>query len=110
MTRQQTQSTPGYRLSRGAELDLANVLDYTVDTWGGKQADRYLEGFVECFVRIAQRPLLGRACESVGPGVRRIEQGKHVVFYKHNEDVVYIVRILHQRMLPKRHEMMEGNS
>ena len=97
-----------YRLSILAELDLADIADYTTDMWGGKQAEVYLDSLVDCFVRIAKTPELDRSCDFVHPGFRRIEQGKHVIFYKPDNDGVFISRVLHQRMLPTDHAWMEG--
>jgi toxin ParE1/3/4 len=97
-----------YRLSALAELDLADIADYTTDVWGAKQAEHYLDNLVECFLRIARRPNLGRPSDAVHPGFRRIEQGKHVIFYKAGKRGVFIGRILHQAMLPARHELMEN--
>lgn len=96
-----------YRLSVLAELDLADIVDYTVDVWGGRQAEVYLDSLVDCFVRIAEMPELGRSCDSVHPGFRRIEQGKHVIFYRSEDYGVFISRVLHQSMLPARHELLE---
>lgn len=95
-----------YRLSRLAELDLADIADYSTDTWGADQADNYLSNLVECFTRVAQMPDLGRAADSVHPGFRRIEQGKHVIFYKPGKSGIFISRVLHQNMLPSRHELI----
>ena len=96
-----------YHLSALAELDLADIVDYTVDVWGEEQAERYLDSLVACFFRIAQMPELGRACSAVHPGFRRIEPGKHVIFYRPEERGIFIGRILHQSMLPSRHELID---
>ena len=96
-----------YRLSVLAELDLADIADYTTDVWGAKQAELYLDQLVDCFIRIAKTPELGRACNFVHPGFQRMEQGKHVVFYKPDDHGIFISKILHQGMLPTRHEFME---
>jgi toxin ParE1/3/4 len=90
-----------------AELDLQDISDYTVDVWGPRQAVLYLESLAECFARIAEMPSLGRACDAVRPGFRRVEVGKHVVFYKPVKSGVFISRILHQGMIPARHELVE---
>lgn len=97
-----------YRLSTLAELDLAEIADYTTDVWGADQAERYLNSLVDCFARIAQIPGSGRPSTSIQPGFRRIAQGKHVVFYKPSRSGVFISRILHQSMLPTRHQLMES--
>lgn len=99
-----------YRLSAMAETDLAEIADYTTDVWGAKQAELYLNNLVECFIRIAQMPELGRPCDAVHPGFRRIEQGRHVIFYKPRKTYVFIARILHRNMLPTRHQLMDDGS
>jgi plasmid stabilization system protein ParE len=42
-------------------------------------------------------------CDQVRPGLRRREQGKHVVFYRRDGGDILILRILHERMLPELH-------
>jgi plasmid stabilization system protein ParE len=36
-------------------------------------------------------------------GLRRMEIGRHVVFYREDTEGILISRILHRRMLPERH-------
>jgi toxin ParE1/3/4 len=86
-----------------ARLDLIEIADYTVDTWGLKQANRYVDGLVDCFERLARSPGIGRPCDRIRPGYRRMEHEMHVVIYRADQDGVFISRILHQRMLPNRH-------
>jgi len=92
----------GYWFSRLTRLDLIEIADYTVDRWGPSQAERYLNGLDDCFKRLVQIPQMGRACDQIRQGYRRIEQGKHVVIYRADADGVFICRILHQHMLPER--------
>ncbi len=40
----------------------------------------------------------------VRPGLRRIEQGRHVIFYRLLQTEVKVVRVLHQRTLPSKQE------
>lgn len=96
-----------YRLSNKAESDIAGILIYTTDTWGEEQAERYLTGLADCFDLIVQTPGMGRACDALYPGLRRIEQGKHIVFYRAEGKSVVISRVLHQRQLPQRQEFTE---
>jgi len=90
-----------FRFSRRAEADLFNIGDYTFRTWGKAQSDRYIGQLEGCCQLIADNPALGRPCDEIRPGLRRMEQGKHVVFYRQESDGVLISRILHQRMLPE---------
>jgi toxin ParE1/3/4 len=50
---------------------------------------------------------MGRPCPKVKPGYRRVEYGRHVLFYRAEADGVFIVRVLHGRMLPGK-QAMEG--
>ena len=96
------------QFSRRAESDLLNISKYTLDTWGAAQADHYLSEIEACCNRLAVTPMLGRSCDEVSAGLRRMEQGKHVVFYLEQRKGIWISRVLHQSMLPERHEMDDG--
>jgi toxin ParE1/3/4 len=92
-----------FRFSRLAEADLRSIGDYTFRTWGEAQADRYMTELEDCCKRLARNPGLGRLCDYVRPGLRRMERGRHVVFYRQEPGGILIVRLLHQSMLPERH-------
>jgi len=90
-----------YRLSRLAEADLLDIATYTLETWGQDQAVRYVDDLEACCRRLADNPELGRACEHIRPGLRRMEHGRHVLFYRMEADGILVSRILHHRMLPE---------
>jgi toxin ParE1/3/4 len=94
---------PGFRFSRRAEADLLGIADYTLRTWGEVHAVRYIGNLEVCCQTLADNPALGRPCDDVRPGLRRLEHGKHVVFYRQVRGGIVVSRILHQRMLPDRH-------
>jgi toxin ParE1/3/4 len=94
-----------FRVSRLAEADLDEIGAYTLRTWGEAQADRYLAQLEACCERLANNPALGRACDEIRPGLRRMEQGRHVVFYREEPGGILISRILHQRMLPENQDI-----
>jgi toxin ParE1/3/4 len=96
---------PKFRFSRRAEADLVSIGNYTLRTWGEKQAEHYLHQLEDCCRQLAENPELGRTCDDVRPGLRRMEQGRHVLFYREASGGILVVRILHQGMLPKRHPM-----
>jgi toxin ParE1/3/4 len=91
---------PAYRVARLAESDLKSIIRYTMKTWGRAQTVEYKQGLQNCFQLLADNPSIGRACDSIRPGLRRFEHGKHVVFYLPQADEVLIARILHQQMIP----------
>ena len=94
-----------FRFSRLAEADLLSIAAYTLRTWGEAQAIRYIDDLEACCQRLADNPALGRSCDYVRPGLRRMEQAKHVVFFRPEEEGILVSRILHERMLPERHAM-----
>jgi toxin ParE1/3/4 len=92
-----------FRFSRRAETDLLSIGDYTLRTWGKAQAARYVGEFEVCCRTLSDNPALGRLCDEIRHGLRRLEHGKHVVFYRQERAGILVSRILHQRMLPDRH-------
>lgn len=91
-----------FRFSRRAEADLHSIGIYTLRAWGEAQVTRYMGELERCCQMLADNPALGRSCDYVRPGLRRMEHGKHVVFYRQEPDGILVSRILHQRMLPEK--------
>jgi toxin ParE1/3/4 len=49
-------------------------------------------------------PTIGRACNDVRPGYRKHAVGSHTLYYRiGSDDVIDVVRVLHQRMDADRH-------
>ena len=63
------------------------IAAYTLRTWGEAQTIRYINELEACCQKLADNPALGRSCDYVRPGLRRMEQGKHVVFFRREEGV-----------------------
>jgi len=99
-----------FRLSRLAEADLLDIAIYTLRAWGQGQAIRYVDDLEACCRKLADNPKLGRACDHVRPGLRRMEHARHVLFYRIEAEGIVVSRILHQRMLPERHSIDEEDS
>ena len=49
---------------------------------------------------LADNPEMGRLRDELAPGYRSIAIGAHVVVYRRDVELLYIVRILHNRMDP----------
>ena len=92
-----------FRLTTRAVLDLTEIADFTIQSFGIEQARFYRDGFNNCFEVLAQNPQLGRSAAELAPNLRRYEHQSHVVFYIPRDTDILIVRILHQRMDFKRH-------
>jgi toxin ParE1/3/4 len=87
-------------VSDAAQTDIDRIAAFTTDTWGWQQTDRYLSQLEDAFQLLAENPGMGRACDAISTGLRRHEQGKHVVFYRLKPEGIRIVRVLHQQMIP----------
>jgi toxin ParE1/3/4 len=93
-----------FRFSRRAEADLLSIGKHTLRTWGTAQTARYLGDLEASCQTLAYNPSLGGDCVHVRPGLRRFEHGKHVVFYRQEITGILIAGILHQSMLPDKHD------
>ena len=93
-----------YLLSPAAQADLEQIWDYTRGRWGVDQADEYLRELQRAMERAAANPSIGRACDEIRPGYRKLAAGSHTLFYRVTaEAVIDVVRVLHQRMDVDRH-------
>lgn len=93
------------RYSRQAEDDLLDIGRYTLETWGAEQADRYLSEIEACCQRLAENAEMGRSCDEIRRGLRKMLHRKHVVYYRSEAGGVRVSRILHQGMSPELHSM-----
>lgn len=91
-----------FRLTIRARADLRSIAEYTRTRWDDAQAVSYLDNLRRACQRIASNPAIGRA-DAALPRYLRLEQGKHVLFFRRDADGILVVRILHQRMLPQLH-------
>src|ERR1700722_8865604 len=93
-----------YELAQRARTDLSSIGRFTKKEWGETQTERYLAQLERDLELLASNTGLGRfAGTKQRPDVRRFESGSHVVFYKIVDSGIVIGRILHKKMLPKRH-------
>ena len=86
-----------FSLSGLAEQDLREIWRYTAKTWGEAQADLYTDDLSAAFHDLASglksgRPYHGRA------GYFSHLMGRHVIFFKEQNESIIVMRILHQRM------------
>ncbi|MEZ5209757.1 type II toxin-antitoxin system RelE/ParE family toxin [Gordonia sp. PP30] len=85
-----------------ARRDIESIWDFTAATWDADQADYYTDSIEECCMRVAAGTVAGKPTTNP-PGYRKAFAGSHLVFYRETEDIVTIVRILHQRQDVEHH-------
>ena len=109
-----------FRLSRSAQGDLTHILDISAERWGSDARQRYDALLFDAFEQLAAEPAgpLTRDRTELRTGIRsfhlrhvrrdargeRVRQPVHVIFYRARPaGVIEVVRILHERMDPRRH-------
>ena len=85
-----------YRLSVLAEQDLEEIWSYVAEDASPATADRLIDVIIDRFELLAERPRMGRLRPEFGAGVRSFTVENHVIYYRHDEDVI-IARVLHGR-------------
>ena len=90
-------------LSPAAKRDLDGIWDSSHANWGIDQAETYVLEIGQHIATLATQRHLGRACPEIRTGYFRYISGSHVIFYRQIEDGIEVVRILHERMDPRRH-------
>ncbi|MEM9164214.1 MAG: type II toxin-antitoxin system RelE/ParE family toxin [Cyanobacteria bacterium P01_F01_bin.4] len=86
--------------------DIKDILKYTQMTWGPTQRTLYKQAIDKCIQSVGQTPQPRTKADECVPGYLRRHIGKgyrHYVFYRIGEDVVVVVRLLHDSMDFMRH-------
>ncbi len=89
---------PRYDFTRRALADLRNIVRYTRESWGRKQARIYREEIELGIQKLALSPGLGRVRSDVAPSVRSFPIARHVAFYVESKGGITVVRVLHPAM------------
>jgi toxin ParE1/3/4 len=88
-----------YVLSSHAELDLLEIAEYTVETWGPEQARKYATALFTHFTALARGEILAR---SVIPGRSEVKMSRcrhHLVFSLHEEGAPpAVIAVFHEKM------------
>ena len=85
-----------YRLSPLAERALEEIWSYVAEDASATTADRLMDAIVDRFELLAEQPRMGRLRPEFGAGVRSFTVENHVIYYRHEGDVL-IARVLHGR-------------
>lgn len=92
-----------YRISQQAIEDLDKIWVYTCNKWSKEQADRYYNLIIGEIEFIADNFMSGKSVEQTRKNYRVTKIKSHLIFYRKVEnEIVEIIRILHQRMDSKK--------
>ena len=85
-------------LSRAADADLANILEYSITEHGRSAAETYLRDIDRALVRLKDFPELGVRYPPLDPALRCLPCRQHLIFYTVEDTHIAVVRVLHRAM------------
>ncbi|PHS26805.1 MAG: hypothetical protein COA83_01955 [Methylophaga sp.] len=86
------------RFSNKASRDLDAILDYSIINFGLAVTVDYHTTLETCFETLDTNPDLGTRVEHIRSDYLCFEHRSHLIFYKKNDDDIFIVRIIHKSM------------
>jgi toxin ParE1/3/4 len=87
-----------YRLASGAESDVRQILEYTLEKWGAKQAATYAASLESAIEKLASGEIYGREFSKTLPDIRVLRCEHHFIFFQFSETALLVLAILHQQM------------
>jgi len=87
-----------YRLSKKAEIDLAEMYEFGVSKFGLLNAQKYFFGMHDVFQVLDDNIELGRDASEFIKDLKRFTYKTHTIFYLITTDGIFILRVLSQRM------------
>lgn len=87
-----------YELSELALEDVNSIWEYTILNWSIEQAEKYYNELFDGVNLICQNPKIGKSINEVKENYRSKVVRQHMIIYKIQNDIIFIDRILHERM------------
>ena len=84
--------------SPAALEDIENIWDYTVETWGIDQAERYTDAIRDACFALATGEKQGRNAFEIREGYFKHATGRHLIFFIKTGEGLAVIRVLHQSM------------
>lgn len=86
------------RFSANARGDVQDIADYTFENWGSQQEEFYLSSLYKRLQEISQEPQRWRKREDLFANCQMAPLGKHLIFFRAQDGLILVSRILHQSM------------
>lgn len=74
---------------------MRSIADYTEAEYGAIQAKRYIEDIWRALGLVAEFPSIGSEAVGLPVQYRKIVSGMHRLIYRHNDDAIVVIRIIH---------------
>jgi toxin ParE1/3/4 len=92
-----------YHLTREARADVSDIGGFSVKRWGREQAKAYLSGLMNTINLVAQNPAIGTCRLELGSDIFSFPHISHVIYYTFVKEQLFVIGILHKRMIPAKH-------
>lgn len=87
-----------FKLSEAAARDIEIILERSMIDFGVRQSEQYYNSLKNCLELLSKNPKMGADAVDIQFCYRRFSHQSHVIFYRINDNGIFIVRILHKRM------------
>ena len=87
-----------YAITTEARDDLKDIGRFSQQTWGRMQRIKYLAQLESRFRDLARERVKGRLRDDLPGAPMSFHVGRHVIFYRHRNDGIEILRVLHDAM------------
>ncbi len=89
------------RITRQAKSEIAAICDYTIENYGYKQAQIYLNAIQETCQLVQANPLMGYLKNDISEGTYTFPVESHMIYYNFDKQNIYLLAVLHKNLLPK---------
>jgi toxin ParE1/3/4 len=91
--------------SKKADFDIEQITKRSFDDFGERQTIKYMQGLIKCMQMLANNPELGRDFTHNKTKCTYLfyRHVSHIIYYRQRKNEIFIVRILHAKMLPHNH-------
>ena len=86
------------RLTERALLDIADVEEYSIETWGKRVANRYLADIEAALIRLSDNPDLLRFEEPFHKSLRFYQVAKHLLVADVIDDTIFILTVVNAQL------------
>ena len=92
-----------YEISKLALNDIQEIWEHTAYQWSKQQANKYFNEIFTSINKICLNPESGASIDHIKFGHKRKNIKSHMIIYKIRNEIIYIDRVLHQKMDIERH-------
>ena len=90
-------------ITEPAEIDLESISAYSYLEFGEERAIKYTTDIFNTISLINKDPSIGKKRYGLPGVILGRKSGRHVIFYRVQDNTIYIIRILHETMDHGRH-------